>query len=78
MTIKNEILNRISKQIDKQNEKGMKTYGQTLDDCPPNEYDWLLMVNEELIDALQYYQKEVARLRDNVQVTEIDNLEISD
>lgn len=63
MTIKQQILNTISNHIDKQTEKGMNTYGQSLDDCPINKYDWQNMIIEELIDALQYQQKEIARLR---------------
>ena len=62
MTIKQQILNTISNHIDKQTEKGMSTYGQSLDDCHIDKYDWQNMIIEELIDALQYQQKEIARL----------------
>src|SRR5690625_6365970 len=65
MTIKQQILNTISNHIDKQTEKGMNTYGQSLDDCPINKYDWQQMIIEELIDALQYQQKEITRIKKN-------------
>lgn len=75
LTIKDQLVLMLEQQLDGQNEKGMKTYGQTLDDCPPEDYDWQQMLNEELIDALQYQQKEIRRLRGllafNPNVTEL-------
>lgn len=62
-TIKDELINRISRNIDKQTNKGVKKYGHTLDDCPYGAFDWDIMLVEELIDALQYQQKEIRRLR---------------
>ena len=58
-TIKDEIISL----LDKQNEKGMEKYGQSLDECPLNAYDWNIMIQEELIDALQYALKENKRLQ---------------
>lgn len=63
-TYKDLILASIAQQIDGQNSKGMETYGRPLEECPPGDYDWNLMINEELIDALQYQQKELQRLRE--------------
>lgn len=54
-----EVINRV---LDKQNEKGMATYGQTLDDCPDESYDWNVMAIEELVDGIQYLAKENDRL----------------
>ena len=53
----------IDRVLDRQNQKGMSTYGRTLDDCPPGDYDWNEMALEELIDALQYLSKENVILR---------------
>lgn len=58
-TIKAAILDDIAGRIDRQTEKGVGKYSHTLDDCPPNKYDWQNMIIEELIDALQYQQKAV-------------------
>ncbi len=62
MDFKEKILNNISDLIDKQNAKGMKKYGHSLEDCPPRDYDWQGMIIEELIDALQYQQKQMQEL----------------
>ena len=59
MTIRDTI-NRV---LDRQNQKGLSTYGRTLDECPDGDYDWKEMALEELIDALQYLSKENAILR---------------
>lgn len=40
---------------DKQAEKGMETYGQALDPLEPGR-DWLVMAEEEIVDAHQYNQ----------------------
>lgn len=75
MTIKEEII----KILDKQNKKGMDTYGQTLDECPDDAYDWQQMMIEELVDALQYQIKENKRLKriikekDNFIMERLDN-----
>lgn len=65
-TIKDEILIKIGKQIDNQIDKGVAKYGQTLDECPTDSYDWQQMINEELIDALQYANKDIRKLRKKV------------
>lgn len=48
----------IEQGLDQQNEKGLINYGQTLDDCPDDDYDWNQMALEEVLDALQYKVKE--------------------
>lgn len=55
-----EVIDRV---LDKQNEKGMATYGQTLDDCPDDAYEWNVMALEEMADGMQYMAKENVRLR---------------
>ena len=62
-TIKHRILDNIETLINKQTQKGIKTYGHTLDDCPIDKYDWQQMIIEELIDALQYQQKQMDKLK---------------
>lgn len=76
-TIKVAILNDIAKRIDRQTEKGVAKYSHTLDDCPPNKYDWQMMIIEELVDALQYQQKEIRRLKDAQEMTLLDFQELS-
>ena len=61
-TIKDMILATIEGHIDAQNEKGMKKYGQSIDDCPVDGFDWVRMAFEEAIDLMQYQQKEIGRL----------------
>ncbi|CAN7655224.1 hypothetical protein LJR153_005068 [Paenibacillus sp. LjRoot153] len=59
---KKTIKGRIFDYFNKQTEKGVKKYGHTLDDCPDDKFDWRLMIIEELIDCVQYQQKEIVRL----------------
>lgn len=61
-TIKDFLMNKIGKQIDAQTDKGVQKYGQSLDACAFDEYDWLEMANQELIDLAQYQQKEIRKL----------------
>ncbi|MGG3383064.1 hypothetical protein [Heyndrickxia faecalis] len=62
-TIAYQLVDIIRTQIDRRIQAGIKTYGQTLDDCPPDAYDWQQMQIEELLDGLQYALKENIRLR---------------
>lgn len=54
MSVK-DVINRV---LDKQNAKGIATYGQTLDECPEDAYEWKMMAIEELVDGMQYLAKE--------------------
>ena len=56
------IKGRIFEYFNKQTEKGVPKYGHTLDECPDEQFDWRLMVIEELVDCIQYQQKEIVRL----------------
>lgn len=62
-TIKDELIHKITNQIDFQTKKGIMKYGHDLDDCEYDAYDWLEMANQELIDLAQYQQKEIRRQR---------------
>ena len=61
------VRNVIDRVLDKQNAKGMATYGQTLDDCPDESYDWNVMAIEELVDGMQYLAKENLRLKKQIE-----------
>ncbi|MEK3787589.1 hypothetical protein [Paenibacillus sp. FSL K6-1230] len=57
-----EVTQRIIELLDKQNEKGLRKYGTTIDQVPYPAYDWKLMALEEAVDLIQYQQKEIMRL----------------
>jgi hypothetical protein len=57
-TVKGRIIDYLNKQTD----KGVKKYGHTLDESPDEKHDWRLMMIEELVDCIQYQQKEIIRL----------------
>lgn len=61
-TIDNIIDEVIQEVRDQQKEKGLRTYNQTLDDCPDEEYNWLRMAIEELVDGISYLSKELLRM----------------
>lgn len=63
LTIKDNLINKFTLQLNSQCEKGFNKYGHSLDDCPPESYDWRSMLIEEMIDALQYQEKEIQRLQ---------------
>jgi hypothetical protein len=52
--------------LDRQTEKGLKKYGTTIDEAyvdeNGDEYDWGMMIAEELIDGIQYSIKKVEEL----------------
>lgn len=73
MNIKDKILNDIETRIDNQINKGVEKYGHSLDDCPHDKYDWLVMLNEELVDGLQYANKEIKRLKTMIDVLKATN-----
>lgn len=58
-----DIINQI---LDKQNAKGMATYGHSLEDCPNEAYDWNVMALEEAIDGWQYQIKENFLIREQL------------
>lgn len=74
---KNKILQTIGNLINGQNNKGLKKYGHSLEKCDPDEYDWNVMIIEELIDALQYQHKENQRLREMKELTLLEYQELS-
>jgi hypothetical protein len=59
---KGSVRDRINELLINQTEKGLSKYGHTLDDCLDNKFDWRLMAMEEMIDCMQYQQKEIMRL----------------
>src|SRR5699024_5828219 len=61
---KSRALSVIHSVLDKQTDKGVNKYGHTLEECPVDKFDWQSMLIEELIDAIQYQEKEMDRLMD--------------
>lgn len=53
---------RVIDMLDAQNAKGVAKYGTTIDEAQDGSYDWRIMAMEEMIDGLQYQQKEIMRL----------------
>lgn len=56
--IAGKIMIMIARNLNARISKGYETYGQTLDDCPDDAYDWNQMLIEELLDGLQYMFKQ--------------------
>ena len=73
MTIKEKIIANISAQLDSQNGKGLAHYGKSLEDCDLSDYDWNIMINEEVIDALQYQQMEMKKIKRLLVIAETEN-----
>lgn len=63
--IANPYWERICKLSEKQREKGMKTYGQGLEDNPLSIMERLTYLEEELIDGLMYIEHIKAYLEGN-------------
>lgn len=61
-TIADTVLEIVSLCLNKQNDKGLKTYGAPLDLANDKNYNWDKMTLEEVIDALQYQVKENIKL----------------
>lgn len=58
------VLEIIEQTMVNQNEKGLKKYGTTIDEAKHSDYDWNVMVIEELVDGIQYVVKENERLKE--------------
>lgn len=76
LSIKEQLLEMFESHLDSQNEKGMKNYGQTLDECDPNSFDWQTMQIEEIVDAYQYAIKENMKLRSEMNEVREENLRL--
>lgn len=74
--IAEKIMIMIAKNLNDRIWKGYETYGQTLDDCPDDAYDWDQMLIEELLDGLQYMAKENAILRKKLSAEIRENLRL--
>lgn len=62
--VSRELIMRFVSVVDKQDRKGMRKYGKTIDDA--TDYDWNLMALEESVDLNKYLIKENRRLRDEI------------
>jgi urease gamma subunit len=58
------VLHVVGEVADKQDKKGIKEYGKSLDQVPLNSYEWNMMALEEVVDALKYQIMENARLKE--------------
>lgn len=65
-TIRENLKEKFNSWLDQRCDKGEETYNQTLDDCPPEKYDWRDMLIEELLDGLQYQEKEIKHLKEEL------------
>jgi len=74
--IAGKIMIMIARNLNDRISKGYETYGQTLDDCPDDAYDWQQMLIEELLDGLQYMAKENAILRKKLSSEIKENLNL--
>lgn len=72
-TIKEKIIANISARLDSQNAKGMAHYGKRLEDCDLGDYDWHEEMVQELIDALQYQQMEMKKIKKMLVIAETEN-----
>jgi hypothetical protein len=63
LSIREELKQKFAEQLDAQCAKGENKYGHALDTCPDNSFDWRDMLIQELIDGLQYQEKEIRRLK---------------
>lgn len=68
-----EIEKKILAILDNQYQKGLTTYGQTLVDCPDEDYEWNTMALEELVDAISYQVKENMLLHKKLRKTLTEN-----
>lgn len=71
MNIKQAVLSTIEQHIDAQQAKGLAKYGETIDGVSVDDYAWKNEIIEELIDGLQYQQKEIARLERDKEAAEL-------
>jgi len=55
-------LSKVNAVLDNQTAKGIQKYGHTLEECPVDKFNWQHMLIEELIDGVQYQQKEIDNL----------------
>lgn len=63
MNIRESLKHKFNNWVDERCDKGLNTYGHELDECPDDKYDWRDMLIEELLDGLQYQEKEIKRLK---------------
>jgi NTP pyrophosphatase (non-canonical NTP hydrolase) len=74
--ISEEIIRIMSERLGERNDKGFETYGETLDDVPFENYDWNMMLIEEMLDGMQYQQKEIVRLKQELK--ELQGLKLNE
>jgi transposase len=68
-TIRETLKRKFGIWLDQRCDKGLDTYGHELDDCPDDKFDWRDMLIEELLDGLQYQEKEIRRLKKELSIS---------
>jgi NTP pyrophosphatase (non-canonical NTP hydrolase) len=68
--ISEKVVQLIKDRMEARNGFGYEKYGETLDDVPFENYNWTQMMNEELLDGLQYAVKEIERLNMELNVVQ--------
>jgi hypothetical protein len=72
-TIRETLKRKFGIWLDQRCDKGLDTYGHELDDCPDDKFDWRDMLIEELLDGLQYQEKEIKRLKKEIETLQVQN-----
>ena len=63
-SVSEEVIRRFTAIVDRQDEKGLNKYGETIDDA--SGYDWSLMALEESVDMNKYLVRENRELREKI------------
>lgn len=71
-TIHEALVRQFDSLLTQRDEKGIATYGTTLDEASDDDYSWSMMMLEEMLDLVQYQQKEIRRLRTLLKGQHID------
>jgi hypothetical protein len=78
--MKNNITHRVIEMLQQRHEKGLKEYGETLDDAKYSTHEWLVHLQEELLDAACYVEKlkTIQSLRDKLEEGEKSGFAVED
>lgn len=56
------VIDEFAKVVDSQDDKGLEKYNQSIDNAKDEDYHWLVMAGEEIIDMFKYFIREIRRL----------------
>lgn len=60
------VIDYIVARLKERQERGLKKYGFTIDECKPPTGEWYLEIQEELLDALQYSTRKCMQLEGQI------------